>query len=114
MNENNDDREVGEYMFANGDVLRGKFRKAKCKGQAILNYANGDRFEGRFFPSEPNVPDKGTIYYKNGDVYEGFFTNGVPRGGEGKLKLVNGDVYEGDISYKDGKFEFDDVIKFIS
>ena len=56
----------------------------KVSGQLIL--FNGDVFKGEF---KNNMRHHGVYFYKNGDIYEGFWEDDV-KSGTGKLKLANG------------------------
>ena len=62
----------GTQKDKNGNWYRGEFRNGKFNGSGIIEFANGDRFEGEF---KENFVFKGTIYYANGDTYEGEWAN---------------------------------------
>ena len=38
----------GIYEFANGDRYEGRYMDDKRHGQGVLEFANGDRYEGRY------------------------------------------------------------------
>jgi len=56
-----------------------------------MYYSNGDRYEGEWSEDKKK---KGILYYSNGDRYEGEFDDDQ-KSGEGVLFFANGDRYEG-------------------
>jgi hypothetical protein len=72
---------------------------AKHEGAGILEYGNGDRFEGEFLQGNRHGP--GTIIYANGDVFKGTFQNDKVWHGEGVYHWRSGDIYYG--AYVSGK-----------
>lgn len=39
----------GEYYYFNGNKYTGEFKHNMFEGQGIMNYLNGDIFEGSYF-----------------------------------------------------------------
>jgi len=72
----------------------GKIMKVKRKpGNGTMFYANGDAYNGEWIN---NVRDGfGTMSYKNGDIYVGNWRKNV-RHGYGKMSYKNGNIYEGE------------------
>ena len=89
------DSGVAEYIekgLAIG-LYKGYAIKDVPNGKGTMVYKNGDVYEGEFSDGKPN--GKGKCSFKNGNVYEGDFALGVMHG-KGKLIDVSGFTYEGD------------------
>ena len=72
---------IAEGMFENGIMVSG-----------IVNYANGNIYEGTLKDKKPN--GVGTTRFANGDFYEGSFIEGKPEG-KGKYTAANGTIIVG-------------------
>lgn len=71
-----------------------KCSSGDCKnGEGVLEYSNGDKYEGNF--KEGKFDGKGKYTFQAGDVYEGNFSQDK-FSGTGKYTFANGDIYEGD------------------
>ena len=97
-----------------------KKRKTKIIGGELIDYDNGDKYEGDVIEvngikikqgSGKIIYGETSILHEPGDVYEGLFVNDKASG-KGKYTFVNGDVYEGDflhdMAHGKGKFVFAD------
>lgn len=73
----------GVYEFANGDVYKGAFKKGKMEGRGTYKYANDDKYIGTWKDGKMN--GRGHFHWSlPGDLmtnakYEGFFKDGVPK-----------------------------------
>lgn len=72
----------------------GEMQGGKLNGQGTLYYENGDRFEGEFSDGQRA---RGSLYYANGAKYEGTFANGGFNG-PGKFTYADGSYYEGNFA----------------
>jgi len=63
-------------------------------GKAV--YKNGNSYDGEWTNGKPD--GKGTFTWVNGDVYSGYFKNGY-RNGNGRCAYKDGSVYDGDWAY---------------
>lgn len=121
---------LGVLKFPNGDIYQGDFsncyggQPGSSKGNVgVMTYANGNKFEGRFFYG-PFVRggaynfyyQSGIMYYINGDRYEGRILKGkrCSYQDEGHsaatMYYSNGDIYKG--SWEDAKREGHGVMKW--
>ena len=90
----------GRIYFPNG-IYEGEVNNKTFNGKGILKYKNGDIYEGDF----ENGIKKGNgkmIFIKNNIEYIGGFNNGEING-KGKMTFDNGIYYKGD--FINGKFE---------
>jgi len=102
--------------------VRKKFKKRTIKmiGGEIIDYPNGDKYEGDVVEvdgvkikqgSGKIIYTKSSTLHEAGAVYEGLFANDKANG-KGKYTFANGDVYEGDfvndMEHGKGKFVFAD------
>lgn len=78
--------------WANGDRYEGEMIAGKKEGRGIFTWANGQRYDGEW--ANDMINGRGVLLYTNGDRYEGDFVNGEPHG-TGLYTLRNGDVYKG-------------------
>lgn len=73
----------GVYEFASGDVYKGAWKKGLMEGRGTYTYANGDKYIGMW--KEGKMNGRGHFYWElPGDLmtnakYEGFFEGGVPK-----------------------------------
>lgn len=111
----------GTYRYANGNVYEGEFTDGKIDGLGRFTFKDGTQFQGEFtegkiygdgtldiiengkhtlitgfWPKDGNFPDKVSMLFSNGDLYEGPFKNGCPTeegiwtsGKEREAKLAN-------------------------
>lgn len=100
----------GTFFYPNGDKHTGEFAYGLAHGQGERLYTDGKRLDGQWLeggyvqpPSRHNttgcqngncINGFGTYIFKQGDHYEGSFTNGLPHG-NGIVNYANGDRYEG-------------------
>lgn len=89
----------GVLEYSNGDKYEGNFKDGKFDGKGKYTFRAGDVYEGDF--SQDKFSGNGKYSFANGDVYEGDFKNDVFHG-KGKLKTAVA-TYEGD--FKEGKME---------
>ena len=68
-------------------------------GRGVMQFANGDVYEGDF--AEGTMAGQGKMTYEDKDVYEGAWENGVING-QGTKTYANGNFRSGE--WKDGKF----------
>lgn len=71
----------------------GEWADGVPQGAGVMEWCNGDRYEGGFDQGHPHG-GSGTFTYADGRVYTGEFARGE-RDGKGRLTLPNGDVYDG-------------------
>ncbi|MBR5612878.1 MAG: TIR domain-containing protein [Bacteroidaceae bacterium] len=86
---------VGRELLKILDSLAKK--KLESDNKQTIYFPNGDRFEGKY---ENGKYHYGTFYYANGDKYEGEFEN-EKKHGRGIFYFANGGRYEG--QFVDGK-----------
>jgi len=86
----------GVWYSSNGNVTSGNFVNGKCGPNFTRETPSGDKFVGEI-TSDCSSPINGTVNYKNGDRYEGAFSNGY-YSGFGNLSKVNGEKYTGNFS----------------
>jgi hypothetical protein len=83
----------GQYLVNNvcpdGKVIQ----KIIKHGKGTMKYKNGDFYEGYWKDGYQSV--KGIMKYANGDVYDGEWNNGY-QSGKGIMRYANGDIYEGE------------------
>lgn len=90
----------GKITFENNDSYEGEFLADDFHGQGTFNFNESkESFTGLF---ENHKFKKGKYSYRNGNVYEGEFFEGQPKG-KGKFTLVDGSYFEGTII--DGKWD---------
>lgn len=87
----------GNMELKQGDYV-GEISGTVPHGNGILNYKNGDRYNGRFLSGKPS--GRGKMVYSNGNIYEGYWYEGLPQN-NGRIRYANKDVYEGE--WKKGK-----------
>ena len=121
--------EVGEYYFGDANLSTmkpkkskdrklyvGSFFKGEMNGHGIINFPNGDKYDGQV---EKGVPHgQGLMMWKNGDTLEGVWTKGIIRSGKDSkwtfgenspFKEYKGEYYQnviegiGDLIFKDGR-----------
>lgn len=73
----------GVYEFANGDVYKGAWKSGLMEGRGTYRYTNGDKYIGAWKAGKMN--GRGHFHWELiGDLmtnakYEGFFKDGVPK-----------------------------------
>ncbi len=82
----------GLVEWANGDRFEGRLVGGQRDGQGRFTWANGQQFEGGWVQDLPQ--GRGRLKYANGDVYEGQIEAGSPQG-EGEMRYRSGDVFKG-------------------
>ncbi|EJK73265.1 hypothetical protein THAOC_05121, partial [Thalassiosira oceanica] len=91
----------GTYIFENGSVYVGNWAENEQNGQGTMTRSNGVVMEGHWKDGELS---KGTVKYRNGDVYHGDLKDDVRRHGSGVYRYkFSGDTYVG--GWSDGKQE---------
>lgn len=68
----------GSFLFENGDLYDGLWRKGEANGYGVYEFANGDVFKGHF--EDGAMEGRGTYTYKNGDKYIGEWKDGLMDG----------------------------------
>lgn len=64
----------GKYFFADsGKIFKGTFVHNQIKGNGIMIFPDGSRYEGQF--QDGKIEGHGTLYYVNGDRYAGHFVD---------------------------------------
>lgn len=83
-----------EYDFLHDPEIDRNCNSIVCmSGYGTYNYKNGDVYQGQFFEGRPK--GLGRVDYKNGDVYIGGFENDMPHG-KGKMNYAHGGVIAGE------------------
>jgi hypothetical protein len=82
----------GVIEWANGDRYEGQMIAGRKNGKGIFTWGNGQRYDGEW--ADDLINGKGVLHYTNGDRYEGTFKDGEPHG-TGTYTLRNGDFYTG-------------------
>lgn len=72
---------VGTYRFPSGNQYTGAFSNRKMEGKGVMEFAEGDRFEGLFAANEKK---EGSYRFANGAVYTGTY-NAAGKEWNGKL-----------------------------
>ena len=80
----------GVVQYQNGNRYDGMFKDGKRHGQGKFTWKNGNVYEGEFENDQMSGHGKFTNF--DGNTYEGEYKNGYPNG-RGK-EIYNGDVYE--------------------
>jgi hypothetical protein len=83
---------LGTYLFKNGDEYRGNFIDGRAEGSGSFTFTEGTKYRGNFL--DWSFDGKGLITFPNGESYEGDFKN-AQKHGEGKIQFSNGDVFVG-------------------
>ena len=88
----------GALLYANGDSYRGELLDRRRHGIGRCVYADGAAFDGGWrddeWHSSPDDPSASVFTSKEGNRYEGEFTDGALRSG-GSVMYHNGDQYTG-------------------
>lgn len=80
-----------------GRKFVGIFQKGKRDGEGVLHDGKGGVWEGTW--KADVFHGKGTIRKADGELLEGFFTNGKLHCNDGKIRFSNGDVYRGGVHF---------------
>lgn len=94
----------GTFLFENGDLYKGLWKKGLCEGYGVYEFANGDVYKGNWKIGK--MEGRGTYTYKNGDKYIGTW-KGAKMEGRGHFHwslpgdLMDNAKYEG--NFKAGK-----------
>lgn len=83
----------GIFVYPNGNRFEGIWKGGKLQN-GLLNYQNGDRYQGNFYNNERH--GLGLYFYQSGNRYEGVFSNGDKV--EGTFHYNNGNRYIGQFS----------------
>ena len=73
----------GSYLFENGDLYNGQWKKGEMTGYGVYEFSNGDVYKGAW--KEGKMNGRGHFHWDlPGDLmtnakYEGFFKDGVPK-----------------------------------
>ena len=101
--------EYVKWKSTNGNYIVGQFRyKDKHKyGKGTIYYGNGDIYEGELFDNE--LEGKGKFISKEGYYYEGQLKKGLKHG-KGKVIDIEGNIYEGEFidNFFDGHGKYTD------
>ena len=68
----------GSYLFENGDLFNGQWKKGEMNGYGVYEYANGDVYKGAW--KKGLMDGRGTYTYANGDKYIGAWKDGKMNG----------------------------------
>lgn len=68
----------GSYMFENGDLFNGSWRKGLPNGYGVYEFTNGDVYKGAW--KDGLMDGRGTYTYDNGDKYIGGWKEGKMNG----------------------------------
>lgn len=99
-----------EYTFDENGIrytYKGGIKNEKPDGEGKAKYKNGNQYEGEW--SDGVRDGHGTFTWANGVVYEGYFKNNALNG-KGTCKFKNGDVYDGYWVF--GAMQGDGVLKY--
>lgn len=93
----------GSYLFENGDLFNGSWKKGLPNGYGVYEFTNGDVYKGAW--DDGLMDGRGTYTYNNGDKYIGGWKEGKMNGRghfhwELAGDLMNNAKYEG--FFKDG------------
>jgi hypothetical protein len=83
------------YIDENGNSYEGEFKDGKMHGNGVYRYANDDEYKsytGQFYRGKKH--GAGRLEFTNGDVFEGGFEIGEPKG-LGRLILKDGSEQRG-------------------
>jgi hypothetical protein len=56
----------------------------------VVRFPNGDRYRGEVLREGLTLSGKGVMNFENGECFEGFFEDGLPHDGAGKMVLTDG------------------------
>lgn len=68
----------GSYLFENGDLYNGQWKKGEMEGYGVYEYGNGDVYKGAW--KKGLMEGRGTYTYANGDKYIGTWKDGKMNG----------------------------------
>tara|TARA_R110002072_G_scaffold32623_1_gene99316 strand:+ start:326 stop:763 length:438 start_codon:yes stop_codon:yes gene_type:complete len=93
----------GSYLFENGDLFNGSWKKGLPNGYGVYEFTSGDVYKGAW--KDGLMQGRGTYTYNNGDKYIGNWKEGKMNGRghfywELAGDLMNNAKYEG--FFKDG------------
>ena len=81
-----------KVIYPDCSVFYGTINEDQRNGNGIMQYANGDKYEGNWLNNVKN--GNGTMEYHDGTKYEGEWLNDL-REGQGKFKFKDGSVFDG-------------------
>ncbi|KAK4801425.1 hypothetical protein SAY86_021912 [Trapa natans] len=82
----------GKYMWVDGCMYEGEWRKGKASGKGKFSWPSGATFDGEF--KSGRMEGMGTFVGPEGDMYSGSWS-GDRKHGYGQKRYANGDFYEG-------------------
>jgi len=89
---------TGYYHFKNGNFYEGEFIDNQFNGLGVFQFVDGNRYEGDF--NDGKINGDGTLYYREGETtlaitafWDG--TNNFPE--RASVLFSNGDLYEGEL-----------------
>ncbi|MFC2176764.1 hypothetical protein ACFLR1_07350, partial [Bacteroidota bacterium] len=68
----------GSYLFENGDLYNGLWKKGIMNGYGVYEYVNGDIYKGAW--KDGFMSGRGTYSYNNGNKYVGEWKDGKMEG----------------------------------
>jgi len=68
----------GTFLFENGDLYKGLWKKGLSEGYGVYEWSSGDVYKGNFKAGK--MDGRGTYVYKNGDKYIGMWKEGKMEG----------------------------------
>jgi hypothetical protein len=84
---------TGVLQYVNGEKYEGQWKANFAHGQGTLTYADNDKYVGNWREGKKN--GMGELYYVNGDKFRGDWEDDKACG-IGLLEYANGDTYEGE------------------
>mmetsp|Transcript_12225 Transcript_12225/g.36116 ORF Transcript_12225/g.36116 Transcript_12225/m.36116 type:complete len:394 (-) Transcript_12225:262-1443(-) len=82
----------GSYLYLDGNVYLGEWRRGKQHGRGSYTYADGDVYEGEW--QDGRQQGRGIYRFMSGDVYEGEYVEDKKHG-RGTYRLADGRVMIG-------------------
>lgn len=89
---------TGTYLYENGNIYQGEFSNDLFNGVGIFTYKDGTEYHGDFF--EGKIYGEGSLYLREGDstiVFTALWTEEGKFPDKASILFPNGDLYEGSI-----------------